>query len=217
MAGKPQELRRWSGKTVEEIRAAYDDEMMERYEKFEPIYRFVTGRMRKPLFSDVDGRVLDVACGAGVNFPHLPDECQVVGIDINDELLELAREKATDIETPVTLHNMDAQALDFEDNAFDTVISSFSTCTFPDPIEALNEMARVCKPDGQIRLLEHGKSDLRPWAWYQERKADEGYEREGCRLYDDPVTVIEQADIDIVYTRTWLFGNITGVIAQPAT
>jgi len=60
---------------------------------------------------------------------------------------------------------MDAQALEFPDDSFDTVISSFSTCTFPDPIAALHEMERVCTPDGEILLLEHRRSDAAPLAW----------------------------------------------------
>lgn len=217
MSGEPRELRRWSGKTAQEIREAYSSEdMMETYERIEPIYRFITGRFRRPFFSDVEGRVLDVACGAGVNFPHVPDRSDIVGIDINDELLKMAREDASDVPNSVELRKMDAQNLEFEDDSFDTVISTLSSCTFPEPIDALNEMARVCKPDGQIRLIEHGTSDFGPLAWYQQRGADDKYERSGCRLYDDPTDVVKQADVEIVYERTWMLGTLTGIIAQPS-
>lgn len=217
MASKPRELREWSGKTVDEIREAYSsEEMMDKYESIEPVYRFLTGRYRSPFFSDIEGRVLDVACGAGVNFEHVPADSDIVGIDINDDLLEMAGEKAAETHSSVELQEMDAQDLNFEDDSFDTVISTLSSCTFPDPIEALNEMARVCRPDGQIRLIEHGKANFGPLAWYQQRKADDEYERTGCRLYDDPVEVVDQANIDIVYEREWMLGTLTGIVALPS-
>lgn len=216
MASKPKELTRWSGKTVGGIRDAYSsDEMMKTYERMEPIYRFLTGRYRRPFFSDLEGRVLDVACGAGVNFPHIPDSAEVVGIDINDDLLQMARENESKVGTTVELQEMDAQDLDFVDDSFDAVSSTLSSCTFPDLIEALNEMARVCKSDGQVRLIEHGKSDFTPLAWYQQRQGDESYERSGCRLYDDPTDVVEQADVEIVYERNWMLGTLTEIIARP--
>jgi ubiquinone/menaquinone biosynthesis C-methylase UbiE len=58
----------------------------------------------------------------------------------------------------------DAESLPFSDSTFDVVVSSLSTCTFSDPVIALQEMGRVCGPKGQVLLLEHGRSD-REWAW----------------------------------------------------
>lgn len=49
---------------------------------------------------------------------------------------------------------MDGATLAFPDDSFDAVISSLSTCTFPEPVAALREMSRVCKPDGRIRFLD---------------------------------------------------------------
>ena len=46
----------------------------------------------------------------------------------------------------------------FANDTFDTVVDTFGLCSFDDPVNALNEMARVCKKDGKVLLLEHGKS-----------------------------------------------------------
>ena len=61
----------------------------------------------------------------------------------------------------------DVEALPFEDNAFDCVVSTFSVCVFRDPARALQEMARVVKPSGRVLLLEHSRSHFLPLAIYQ--------------------------------------------------
>ena len=61
----------------------------------------------------------------------------------------------------------DVEALPFEDNAFDCVVSTFSVCVFRDPARALQEMARVVKPSGRVLLLEHSRSYFPPLAIYQ--------------------------------------------------
>ncbi|NIN33964.1 MAG: methyltransferase domain-containing protein, partial [Gammaproteobacteria bacterium] len=94
----------------------------------------------------------------------------------------------------VDLHVMDAESLTFADNSFDTVVSALSTCTFPDPIAALREMNRVCKPTGQILLVEHGRSSLRPLAHYQDRNAHAHYEKSaGCRWNQEPDQLVMAA------------------------
>lgn len=69
-------------------------------------------------------------------------------------MLSVARKRADRLNLDVTFRVMDAEALDFADDSFDTVVFSLSTCTFPDPIKALQEMARVCRPGGKVLLLE---------------------------------------------------------------
>jgi len=61
---------------------------------------------------------------------------------------------------------MDVQALEFEDNSFDTVVASFVFCSVPDPIRGLTEIKRVCKPKGKVVLLEHVLSSKSVPAWF---------------------------------------------------
>jgi ubiquinone/menaquinone biosynthesis C-methylase UbiE len=74
-------------------------------------------------------------------------------------MLKRARERAAKLNINVQFSLADAEALPFRDRCFDTVTSSLSTRTFPNPAEALHEMSRVSKPSGQILLVEHGRSD----------------------------------------------------------
>lgn len=69
-------------------------------------------------------------------------------------MLEIAGEKAKGMEN-VTLLLMDAEHLDFPENSFDYVVTTFVLCTIPDPVRALKEMRRVLKPSGELIALEH--------------------------------------------------------------
>ncbi|WP_089789810.1 class I SAM-dependent methyltransferase [Natronobacterium haloterrestre] len=170
--------------------------------------RCLTGRHRRCQFGRAAGRVLDVACGAGANFRYLPDSSEIVGIDISEPLVEQARAELETLGRSGTVEQMDAQNLGFADNSFETVISSFSTCTFPDPKIALREMARVCQSDGRILLLEHGLSNNPLIGRYQEWRADAHYEQSGCRLTQEPVEVVRRAGLSVEEFETAQFGRI---------
>lgn len=132
------------------------------------VNRLLTARYRRQLFPRAEGRVLDVACGTGTNLRYLPSSTNYVGIDISSKMLSRASDRFDRLEPGESLLEMDAQELKFEDNSFDTVISSMSTCMFIDPVRALDEMGRVCKPEGRILLLEHGRSSFDPLVHLQE-------------------------------------------------
>lgn len=199
--------------SVGDIRDAY-----ERYAKwidrFGWLNQLVTGRYRRRQFSQADGRVLDVACGTGTNFQCLPESVELVGIDISEAMLSRADAEIDRLGLCGTVEQMDAQALDYDADSFDTVISSFSTCTFPNPVAALKEMRRVCKPDGQILLVEHGRSDVDFLARYQEWRADAHYEKSGCRLTHEPLEVVGKAGLNVDSAETWQLDRITTISCE---
>jgi ubiquinone/menaquinone biosynthesis C-methylase UbiE len=173
-------------------------------------------RKRKALFSHATGRVLDVGCGYGINFPHLINASHITGVDFSPVMLEKAREIAAESSIPVVLREADAEALDFPDNSFDTVISSLSTCSFFNPIAALQEIRRVCKPDGQILLIEHGRSS---WNWlgrYQDRHVHEQIQQGGCRWNQEPQELVEQAGLKILSAKRDLFGVFHTMTVSPS-
>ncbi len=201
-------------KSADEIADAYADvaDDLARWRRLDELF---AGRYRRRQFEGATGRVLDVACGTGRNFRYLPSSSEVVGVDISDAVLAHARTELDRLDLDGSVRRMDAQALEFPDDSFDTVVSSFSTCTFPDPVAALREMERVCAPDGEILLLEHGRSDAAPLAWLQDRRAESHYEKTGCRLDHDPLATVERAGLAVEHTRTALFGLVTAVDAVP--
>lgn len=200
--------------SIEEIQTAYA-KYADRIDRMEWFDQLLTGRYRRKQFEKVEGHVLDVACGTGTNFRHLPETIELVGIDISSEMLAKARERCDQLGLDGELHRMDAQALDFPDDSFDVVISTLSTCTFPDPVAALQEMERVCKPTGQILLVEHGRSSVDLIARFQEWRADAHYSKMGCRLTQDPLKLVSKAGLPIRKTESEMFGIITTIEAQP--
>ncbi|WP_340818669.1 methyltransferase domain-containing protein [Methanolobus sp. WCC4] len=125
-----------------------------------PMETMMFSNWREEVLSGLSGRVLEVGIGTGKNIPHYPDNCEVVGIDISDKMLSHAKEKASS-RNNISLFQMDAENLGFKDDSFDYVITTFVLCSIPQPIPALKEMKRVCKPDGMVINLEHMKSENR--------------------------------------------------------
>ena len=173
------------------------------------------GRYRRRLFGDASGRVLDVACGTGTNARYLPEDSEYVGVDVSPEMLTRAAHRLDDRPSETTLYEMDAQDLAFPDDSFETVVSSLSTCTFPDPVAVLHEMDRVCRPDGRILLLEHGRSSVGPIARFQDWWAPRHFESMGCRWNQEPAALVAEAGFESFRVRRRLFGIVTMLDIQP--
>lgn len=111
---------------------------------------------RKKLWAKVDGHhILEVGVGTGKNFDFYPNDARVTAIDFSEAMLKQATHKKDRKSISVDLDLMDVQSLSFADNSFDTVIGSFVFCSVPLPSKGLKELYRVCKPGGQVLLLEH--------------------------------------------------------------
>jgi ubiquinone/menaquinone biosynthesis C-methylase UbiE len=147
--------------TLDELRIEYDS-IANAYERRLWLDQHILGvaRQRRQLMSQAHGKILDVACGTGSNFSFFPATSEITAIDLNSRMLEFAQQKASTLNLRVQVEMMDAQNLELPNSTFDTVTSTLSTCTFPDPVQALREMKRVCRPDGLILLLEHGHSSM---------------------------------------------------------
>ena len=108
------------------------------------------------------GDVLEVAVGTGRNLPHYPPVHSLTGIDLSPGMLAVARERARALGVDADLRTGNAEALEFGDAAFDTVVCTISLCNIPDYRAAIGEMYRVLKPGGRLVLIDHVASD-RAW------------------------------------------------------
>ncbi len=104
------------------------------------------------------GDVLEIAVGTGRNLPLYPPGVRLTGIDISPQMLAIARARAAELGRPVELAEGDAQALDFADRSFDTVVSTLSLCSIPGHGQAVAEINRVLRPGGMFVALEHVRS-----------------------------------------------------------
>lgn len=116
----------------------------------------------------------------------------------------------------VEIQVMDAESLDFPDNSFDVVTSALSTCTFPHPAVALQEMGRVCREGGRILLIEHGRSTWEFLSRHQDRTAHKHFEANaGCRWNQDPLEIVQAAGLRVVSSRRALLGVFRAIEANP--
>lgn len=141
------------------------------YEGFAPFYNFIFSKLlfnegREAAIGLLDikagQKVLEVGVGTGLTLPLYPHRCSVVGVDLSPKMLkeaeELIRKKKL---KNCTVRVMDATKLEFPDNTFDSVLGNLFISATSRPAEALQEMKRVCKPNGTIVLMNHFHSEHR--------------------------------------------------------
>src|SRR5262245_33606017 len=121
-------------------------------------------------------------------------------------MLNVARQRAAKLSMDVSFLLADAEALPFSDKSFDTVVSSVTTCTFPNPVAALREMARVCRTDGRVLLLEHGRSDRQWLGRWQDRHADKFAKPFGCHWNREPLDMVRKAGLEVNRARRFFLG-----------
>ncbi len=143
---------------------AANDKTKQRYNRIAPYFdvleAFLEGlffnEWRKTLWQKVEGEhVLEVGVGTGKNFPYYPTSSRMTALDFSEKMLQQAQRKKQRLRLEVDLELMDVQNLCYADNSFDTVIGTFVFCSVPQPVKGLQELYRVCKPGGQVLLLEH--------------------------------------------------------------
>lgn len=113
-------------------------------------------------------QVLEVGVGTGLSLPLYPVGCDVVGIDISEPMLLLARARLEGLEhASVLLERMDARTITYADGHFDKVLAPYVISVVPDPDKVLAEIVRVCRPGGTVIVVNHFQSAFRPLAWIE--------------------------------------------------
>jgi len=109
------------------------------------------------------GRVLFLAVGTGLDIQFFPTGRNVVGVDISDKMLEMARPRLDAYDGTIETHAMDVHDMPFADDEFDQVFTSCTFCSVPDPVKGLQALRRVLKPGGELRMFEHTGSKYYPF------------------------------------------------------
>ncbi len=201
--------------TAAEIGQKYDN-MASWYDRFELVAELLVFRhLRRSWFQRASGDVLEIAVGTGRNLQFYSSSCRLTAVDLSQGMMQIARERAEQWGKAVEFRIMNAEDLSFPDDSFDTVTSSLSTCTFPDPIAALTEMKRVCRPDGRILLFEHGRSSVGLAGRMQDRFVDGHARRFGCHWNRDPRSLVQQAGLRLISDQRSLLGVMHLIEAAP--
>jgi ubiquinone/menaquinone biosynthesis C-methylase UbiE len=156
---------------------------------------------RKHLSRGLSGRVLDLGSGTGAMFSYYRDaieegaDVELRGIEPDSYMRKRAERVATELELDIELHDAPAEGLPFPDDSFDVVVAALVFCTVDDPPTALDEIARVLVPGGELRFIEHVADE--GWRRHVQTVVTSVWKRvlfSGCHLDRDTPALFEAHD-----------------------
>ena len=155
-----------------------DAAVRDAYRRWAPIYDFTFGQIADAgrrhavkLINRRKGRVLEVGVGTGLSLPCYGSHLTITGIDLSPEMLEKARGRAKKLDNVEGLHEMDASALAFPDESFETVVAMYVMTVVPEPDRVMRELERVCAAGGEVILVNHFSQDDGNRGWLERRLA----------------------------------------------
>jgi phosphatidylethanolamine/phosphatidyl-N-methylethanolamine N-methyltransferase len=138
------------------------------YDRWAPVYDLVFGgvfskgrRAAIAATNKIGGRVLEVGVGTGISLPLYAPHLRIFGTDISEAMLEKAKRRVAEfhLKNVEGLAVMDAEKLEFPDDAFDVVMAQYVVTAVPNPEAALDEFARVLRPGGELIILTRVSAD----------------------------------------------------------
>ncbi|MEK7650382.1 MAG: class I SAM-dependent methyltransferase [Patescibacteria group bacterium] len=115
-------------------------------------------RHRVDVVNEVSGVVLEIGFGSGLNLPYYTNTSKLYALDPSEGLYTLAQERIRNVSFSIEHLRASAESIPLPDNTLDSVVSTWSLCSIPNPEIALREIFRVLKPGGKFSFVEHGKS-----------------------------------------------------------
>jgi SAM-dependent methyltransferase len=152
--------------------------------------------VRDRLLAGLSGRVIEIGAGNGLNFARYPHTvAEVVAIEPERTLRQLAVEAALRAEVPVDVVPGAAEALPVKSEGFDAAVVSLVLCSVRDLPRALGEVRRVLRPGGEVRFFEHGRGGGRAMTTTQRALDRMGWPllNGNCHLSRDPVAALRDA------------------------
>mmetsp|Transcript_11444 Transcript_11444/g.32938 ORF Transcript_11444/g.32938 Transcript_11444/m.32938 type:complete len:268 (-) Transcript_11444:204-1007(-) len=202
----------------ENVAGKYDDEIGK-----EESVMGINLLRRSLLYFHARGTVLEMGAGTGRNIKYYPSSCdRVLMIDASENMIAKARKKVSELsnvndKTRFACSVGDSSKLvDFPDECFDTVVDTFGLCSYDDPVAVLKEMRRVCKSNGKVLLLEHGRS--KSWSFitkYLDKNAERHAKNWGCVWNRDLDKIIEESGLQVDSLHNWHFGTTYYVVCRP--
>ena len=141
------------------------ESILQSYARYAPVYDHTFGwllsfrgrSMAAGVTNHNPGKILEVGVGTGIGLPYYRREHQVHGIDISPHMLDRAKKRVhrKRLGNVTQLTIMDARKLQFADNTFDAVVAAYVMSVVPEPEKVIREIERVCKPGGDVIIVNH--------------------------------------------------------------
>jgi ubiquinone/menaquinone biosynthesis C-methylase UbiE len=150
-------------------------------------------RWRNRALEGVHGDVLEIGFGSGLNMKLYPAEVtRVFAVDPAVLGQEMARPRVEASGIPVDYVGLDGQNIDLPDDSVDSAVSTFTLCTIPDPVKAVEEVRRILKPGGTFHFVEHGEApDERVVKWQKRVDYVWKYIAGGCHVGRDMIKIVQ--------------------------
>jgi SAM-dependent methyltransferase len=156
--------------------------------------------IRRRIVPLAQGSVLEIGVGPGVNFTHYDPArvTNVYALEPNPGMLRRAEEQQRQTEVKIEFLDLPGERIPLADASVDTVVSTFTLCTIPGVVEAIQGVRRVLKPGGKLIFFEHGLSpDPAIRRWQKRSEPLFRWAFEGCHVTRDIPALIGKGGFDI--------------------
>ena len=141
-------------------------------------------KIRQRVVPWAQGEVLEIGVGPGVNFVHYDRAkvAKVYAIEPNPGMLRRAEEQRRRTQLDIEFLDLPGERIPLPDASVDTVVSTFTLCTIPGVVAAIQEVGRVLRPDGKFIFFENGLSrDSSVRRWQERTEPFFQWVFEGCQ------------------------------------
>jgi len=150
------------------------------FAKFEDVFHEETGPMKAERMKDLEGNVVEIGPGNGINFRYYPAGVKVIAVEPNPFMHERLKEHVEASPADITLKVDLLENLRLESGSIDAVVCTLVLCTVPDPQAVMEEVMRILKPGGKYVFIEHVAAPegtakrrlqnavFRPWKYFFE-------------------------------------------------
>lgn len=170
-------------------------------------------RRRRQAVQGLEGEIVELGFGAGLNLPVLPARVERVHAIDPDRLgRRLAKTRIAESSADVCFAGLDGQRIELDDDSMDGALSTFTLCSIPDAVQALREVRRVLRPGAPLMFLEHGRAPQPHLARWQTRLGPiYSPLAGGCRLDLEVQAVLENAGFVCTTLEHSLLGKTPGL------
>ena len=155
---------------------------------------------REKIVPNASGTVLEIGIGSGLNIPfyNISKIDKIYGLDPSIQLCKKAIKKAEEIDINIDFLFEGAEEIKLKSNSIDTVVITYTLCSIPNPMDALKEIKRVMRSDGNILFCEHGIApDIKVSKWQNRINPIWGKLFGGCNINRDIPSIIANSGFKV--------------------